>query len=66
MKVLEALASAIAAEGIDHIFAVMGDVIKTSLWNCAKRTDSNTFTRITSVPPLAWRTAMRAFSAKSA
>jgi acetolactate synthase I/II/III large subunit len=25
MKVLEALASAIAAEGIDHIFAVMGD-----------------------------------------
>jgi acetolactate synthase I/II/III large subunit len=25
MKVLEALAAAIAAEGIDHIFAVMGD-----------------------------------------
>lgn len=25
MKVLEALAQAIAAEGIDHIFAVMGD-----------------------------------------
>jgi acetolactate synthase I/II/III large subunit len=25
MKVLEALASAMAAEGIDHIFAVMGD-----------------------------------------
>ena len=25
MKVLEALATAIAAEGIDHIFAVMGD-----------------------------------------
>ena len=25
MKVLEALAAAIAAEGIDHLFAVMGD-----------------------------------------
>ena len=25
MKVLEALAQAIAAEGIDHVFAVMGD-----------------------------------------
>jgi hypothetical protein len=25
MKVLEALASAIAAEGVDHVFAVMGD-----------------------------------------
>jgi len=25
MKVLEAIASAIAVEGIDHLFAVMGD-----------------------------------------
>lgn len=25
MKVLEAFAAAIAAEGIDHVFAVMGD-----------------------------------------
>ena len=25
VKVLEALAAAIAAEGIDHVFAVMGD-----------------------------------------
>ena len=25
VKVLEALASAIAAEGVDHVFAVMGD-----------------------------------------
>jgi hypothetical protein len=25
MKVLEALAAAIAAEGVDHVFAVMGD-----------------------------------------
>jgi acetolactate synthase I/II/III large subunit len=25
MKVLEALALAIAAEGIDHVFAIMGD-----------------------------------------
>jgi hypothetical protein len=66
MKVLEALAAAIAAEGIDHIFAVMGDANQTSLWSCVKNTGSNTFTRIMRLPPLAWRTAIRASPERSA
>ena len=36
MKVLEALAAAIAAEGIDHLFAVMGDAIGVIVELCEK------------------------------
>jgi integrase len=35
-KVLEALAAAIAAEGIDHIFAVMGDANQALEWQHVK------------------------------
>ena len=49
----EALA-AIAAEGIDHVFAVMPT--RTSLWSCVKNTGSNTFTRTMKLPQSAWRT----------
>ena len=41
----EALA-AIAAEGIDHVFAVMGDANQDIIVELWKNTGSNTFTRI--------------------
>ena len=50
MKVLEAPAAAIAAEDIEHIFAVMGDANQDIIAELCETHGSNTFTRIMRLP----------------
>ena len=66
MKVLEALASGIAAEGIDRIFGVIGDANQEIIVELWRSTGSNSFIPTTKLPPSAWRTVMRAFPARLA
>jgi acetolactate synthase I/II/III large subunit len=64
MKALEALAD--CAEGVDHVFVVMGDANQDIRVALFESTGSNPFTPITRLPPLAWATAMRVFPVRSA
>ena len=60
------IAAAIAAEGIDHLFAVMGDANQDVIVElCEKYLGSNSFTLIMRVVPSAWRTAICVLPAKS-
>jgi hypothetical protein len=66
MKVLEALAAAIAAEGIDRIFAVIGDANQDIIVELCEKHGLKFVHTHHETAAVGWRTAMRAFPARLA